>query len=111
MSLPEKPADVAQVSDAHWKAALDEACRRQAYIFELFRNWSSTAAKGIIDHARCLILLGEVKEPVDPIDAAIDAAWDDFANGPLSFGPLSFEAACRKHFAGLTFPAWEQSNG
>jgi hypothetical protein len=46
------------------------ACNRQCYIFERFRsttNWESEIAIGIIDHARCLILLGKVKEPVDPL--------------------------------------------
>jgi hypothetical protein len=70
MTLPEKHPDVAYVSDTLWEAALTMACNRQCYIFERFRsttNWESEIAIGIIDHARCLILLGKVKEPVDPL--------------------------------------------
>jgi hypothetical protein len=70
MTLPEKHPDVAYVSDTLWEAALTMACNRQCYIFESFisiTNWESEIAIGIIDHARCLILLGEVKGPVDPL--------------------------------------------
>lgn len=106
MSLPEKPADVAHVSDAHWEAALDEACSRQGYIFQLSFNWSSNYGKGVIDHARCLMLLGEVAEPVDPIGEAIKAARSAWVSDPRYFEnhEAGFEAACRKHLAGLTFP-------
>jgi hypothetical protein len=105
MTLPEKHPDVAYVSDTLWEAALTMACNRQCYIFERFRsttNWESEIAIGIIDHARCLILLGEVKGPVDPLDAAIKALW---CSDTVPVIPLrNFAATCREHFAGLTFP-------
>lgn len=107
-NLPKKPAAVAHVSDTHWEAALRKSwnllresqatawCNFEAVV------WVEPGAKIVIDHARCLILLGEVVEPVDPIEAALIAMW----NEPVaSFGsPELFAAACRKHFAGLTFP-------
>jgi hypothetical protein len=93
MTLPTKAAAVAHVSDAHWEAALDAADK----------NWKGYASdhncRVIIDHARCLILLGEVPEPVDPIEAAIDKVWND-----LNDFNEDFHAHCRKHFAGLNFP-------
>jgi hypothetical protein len=105
MKLPEKHPDVADVSDALWEAALTIACDCRCYIPGSFRgitDWGSKIARGIIDHARCLILLGEVKEPVDPLDAAIKALW---CGDTVPVIPLrEFAAACRKHFAGLTFP-------
>jgi hypothetical protein len=104
MTLPEKHPDVADVSDTLWESALIIACDRQCYIFESFRSttgWKSETAIGIIDHARCLILLGEAKEPVDPLDAAIKALWFDSVDTiPL----CKFAASCRRYFAGLTFP-------
>lgn len=91
MKLPLKPAAVEHVSDAHWKAALDEA---NPY-------WRTGDSVGdIIDHARCLILLGEVLQPADLISIAIRAMFND-----INFNDISIFDACRKHFAGLTFPA------
>ena len=66
MSLPEKHPDVADVSDALWEAALELA---HPDFRTLYRAREFHSA---IHHARCLILLGEVEEPVDPTDAAID---------------------------------------
>jgi hypothetical protein len=105
MTLPEKHPDVAHVSDALWEAALTMACDRRSYFPESFRsatNWGSAIVRGAIDHARCLILLGEVKESVDPLDAAIKALW---CGDTVPVIPLrEFAAAYREHFAGLTFP-------
>lgn len=108
--LPEKPFAVAHVSDAHWEAALEYALRLSnsksssltaggnKYVFE---TWA--------DHARCLILLGEVPVPVDPIEAAIVAAYRRHHGLLSGYSPIPelfarFDATCRKHFAGLTFP-------
>ena len=104
MTLPEKHPDVADVSDTLWKAALTIACDRRGYTesFRSITGWGSAIVRGVIDHARCLILLGEVKEPVDPLDAAILALWRDDTIPVIP--PREFAAACHKHFAGLTFP-------
>lgn len=101
-TLPEKPAIVADVSDAKWEAALDAANPD----WRFYRS-SGEKMTHIIDHARCLILLGEVPEPVDPIEAAMRAfrasVWE---LGCVNLGQLDkVDMACRRHFAGLTFPA------
>jgi hypothetical protein len=103
MNLPEKPADVAHVSDAHWEAALDKAYSTWSNpIRDLAGTWHLSE---LIDHARCLILLGEVVEPVDPIEAAIIAAAQEAVHLPVSGYHADFASICRKHFAGLCFPA------
>ena len=94
MNLPNKPKDVAHVSDALWETALDKA----SYSDSLSPYWK----KYRIDYARCLILLGEVKEPVDPIDKAIRATFYGYGDNRLT--ECQFNTMCRKHFAGLTFP-------
>ena len=93
MNLPDKPKDVAHVSEALWKCALAKA----SYSDSLSPYWK----KHGIDHARCLILLGEVPEPVDPIEAAIENVW---SGGSLEVGKAAFNQKCRKYLAGLTFP-------
>lgn len=70
--LPDKPEAVKDVSDRLWEAALRKAYstwKTQAFGFAKTINYPE-----LIDHARCLILLGEVEEPRDPIDEAIEAA-------------------------------------
>jgi len=110
MNLPPKPEAVAHVPNSQWEASLDKAMRLSGLgsnigCWQSFRN--DTIA-GLADHARCLILLGEVPEPVDPIEAAIDAAWNEYLANQSGRGIKSasenFSAACRKHFSGLTFP-------
>jgi len=111
--LPEKPAAVAHVSDQHWEVALDTAAHKNHV-----KDWWQVAAdfhpdckRAVVDHARCLILLGEVPEPLDPIDAAIYALFEE-RTGADSRGDSAWHKArrdafgtqCRKHFAGLTFP-------
>ena len=101
MKIPNKPKDVAHVSDALWETAL----------FAADHGWpmvvlGSQCMMNIIDHARCLILLGEVQEPVDPIEAATEAACLDYKSEKYlgKPGDVVFTLVCRKHFAGLTFP-------
>jgi hypothetical protein len=96
MNLPPKPPAVAHVSDAHWEAALNQAVENGEGLFSYY-------APLIVHHARCLILLNEVAEPVDPIEAAMDAMFDLRLNWS-GYGPAAFKRACRKHFAGKTFP-------
>lgn len=49
-------------------------------------------------------------EPADPINEAILALHRFYEDKGIFFAPSQFKSACRKHFAGLTFPR-EQSNG
>ncbi len=100
--LPEKPAAVAHVSDAHWEAALNKALSTWKVQDDAWPN--RIALPEAIDHARCLILLGEAPESVDPIEAALDALWRQVSSGLKNYEALYFKAHCRKHFAGLTFP-------
>jgi hypothetical protein len=98
-TLPPKPEAVAHVSDQHWEAAL---VRSDA-------DWTMYKPTGellprVIDHARCLILLNEVQEPVDLIDDAIWALHRSYEEKGIFLEPVKFRAACRKHFAGLKFP-------
>ena len=71
MSLPEKHPDVADVSDALWEAALQQARRLYPYYdpdaqkFDGIHWSASEIPSPIVRHARCLILLGDVKEPMD----------------------------------------------
>ena len=106
-ALPKKPDAVAHVSDSLWEAALQAAWgllkKSEATswcTFELV-TWSDAGALIVIEHARCLILLGEVVELVDPIEEAIEAAWRSLDTESLK---TEFNVACRKHFSGLTFP-------
>jgi hypothetical protein len=89
MKLPAKPAVVAHVSDAHWEAALDAAFGKIDNGYSPWRLWihDTPVAALLTDHARCLILLGEVPEPVDPLDVAIAAVWNDTFD--CSQGPLA----------------------
>jgi hypothetical protein len=110
-ALPDKPQAVAHVSDAHWKGALIEVFSRvrQSSPQIALRDANSKELAAAVDYARCLILLNEVPVTVDPIEAAMDAAWDEYlacqSGRGMKFGPDNFRDACRKHFAGLTFPA------
>jgi len=88
VTLPPKPEAVAHVSDAYWEAAIAKA---------------RLVERSVIDHARCLILLGEVPESVDPIEAAIESAYEEWLNDDGEWRGV-FRRVCRKHFAGLTFP-------
>jgi len=98
MNLPTKPESVAHVSDAHWEKALEKAHPK-------WFNIRGLAGFDLIaDHARCLILLGEVQEPADPISDAIKAASADAIDLVCRDYHTNFETLCRKHFAGLTFP-------
>ncbi len=105
-AFPEKPAAAAHVSDAHWEAAYLTAVgfagyqteRHEFFLYHI-RNGSTDALRLAEELAIRLIKSGEVPEPVDPIEAAMDAALHDYVHTSLPF-----EAACRKHFAGLTFP-------
>jgi len=47
---------------------------------------------------------GEVTEPVDQIEAAIEAAANDAIQLATTGYRRDFALICRKHFAGLTFP-------
>ena len=101
-ALPPKPDSIADVSDALWEAALVKAGRTRV---EGVANYSDVFQKihireSLIDHARCLILLGEVAEPVDEIDSALNAAWQE----GWHFSQTRFKEVCREHLAGLTFP-------
>ena len=100
-ALPPKPASLEHISDAHWEAAFEEVARRAGYggTGVALRHLSTKGKNGAADYARCLILLGEVDEPEDPIDAAIKAVWDDQWNAVGSFAE-----SARKHFSGLKFP-------
>jgi hypothetical protein len=111
MKLPYKPAAVARVTDAHWEAALRHAwsifaSKRPSTIdFEVVYWGVAEITPTIIDHARCLILLNEVPDPVDPLDAAIDAAWADwlaYAEDPML--EEHFAAVIHRHLAGITIP-------
>jgi hypothetical protein len=112
VTLPPKPEAVAHVSDLHWEAALDAAAQKnKAKDFGIVgRNFHPDCVEAVIDHARCLILLGEVAEPVDPIEAAMDALFEercDIKSPDAVFHKArldAFKAQCRKHFSGLTFP-------
>jgi hypothetical protein len=95
MKLPDKPQQVAHVSDALWEAALDAA----------YAYWRGLP-DGIlfrltIDHARLLIMQGEVEEPIDPLDAALDALWDSWSGAWVK---CQMKTAIRKHLAGMTIP-------
>ena len=96
MTLPDKPKDVAHVSDKLWEVAL----ARADYSWPMIIFGSERMIR-IIDHVRCLMLLGEVEEPVDPIEAAIENVW---SGGSLEVGKAAFKRKCYEHFAGLTFP-------
>jgi hypothetical protein len=104
MTLPDKPSAVAHVSDAHWEAALDAAYGKLAVHYISWRDRDPGAdAWPQVEIARCLILLGEVPEPVDPLDAAIAAVWNDTFD--CSQGPLALNSAIRKRLAPfLTIP-------
>jgi hypothetical protein len=110
MTLPPKPAAVAHVSDALWEAALVEVFLRvrggepKEALERAYDNELETAT----DYARCLILLGEVPEPVDPIDAAMCNVFDRLDITEWARGNI--KADCRKHFAGLTFPKAEHEH-
>lgn len=74
--LPDKPEQVKDVSDRLWEAALDKAWAS----LNGFRHWTewdgcSVMWDLLINHARCLIMLGEVEEPRDPLDEAIEAVY------------------------------------
>jgi hypothetical protein len=97
MTLPTKPDAVAHVSDAHWEAALDKTGRNWKYYTH------ACILPAIIDHARCLILLNEVPEPVDSISLAASQIWG-VANGPHCDAVPRIEAAIRKHLAGMAIP-------
>jgi hypothetical protein len=71
MNLPDKPEAVTHVSDALWEAALKQVT--DGYCITVFDNYMHPK---IIDHARCLILLNEVAEPVDPLRQL----WREFAS-------------------------------
>jgi len=107
MTLPTKPDAVAHVSDAHWEAALRQAWnifaskRPHTIAFERADWGAAEITPTIIDHARCLILLNEVPEPVDPLEVAMDALWDSW-NGGWSKSDMK-DSVC-KHLAGMTIP-------
>jgi hypothetical protein len=108
MNLPPKPESVSHVTDAHWEAALRQAwlifsSKRPSTIdFEVVYWGVAEIAPTIIDHARCLILLGEVKEPVDPLGVAFARLLDEYwSDGILS---RDLESIIRKHLAGMTIP-------
>jgi hypothetical protein len=105
VELPAKPESVSHVSDAHWEAALDAALKCAGD----FGRVHESLNQGYIDHARCLILLGEVDEPKDPVDEAIDAAWSEFKGdgGGWEFMRPAFSIAIRAH----VIPALEKRNG
>ena len=107
MTLPTKPEAVAHVSDQHWEAALIEVVRRSdSGIFDPKQRLASireSSQAGAADYARCLILLGEVAAPVDPIETAIEALAGYW--GYSGRQKIAVCADVRKHFAGLTFPA------
>ena len=105
-ALPPKPGSISDVSDTLWEAALVKAGRTRV---EGVANYSDVFQKihireSLIDHARCLILLGEVAEPVDPIEAALDAMWKQVSPFIKIYEQPYFKQHCREHFAGLTFP-------
>jgi hypothetical protein len=103
MTLPVKPDDVADASDALWEAALDAAyAKLDDSIVMDWRGWSihHSFRLILIEHARLLILQGEVIEPVDPLDAAIEAAWDAWQGADRrESARVNFIAAIRKHLA------------
>jgi len=108
MTLPTKPDAVAHVSDAHWEAALRQAwsvfaSRRLSTIAFERANWDAAEiTPTIIDHARCLILLKEVPEPVDPFEVKCGLIVQDWHSA--SVVPKSMADIIRKHLAGMTIP-------
>lgn len=88
--LPDKPEQVKDVSDRLWEAALDKANA-------LWRDEPMLYRQKTADHARCLILLGEVEEPRDPLDEAIEAFWREWFGGDAR--PTdTFREMCNRHF-------------
>jgi len=81
--LPDKPEQVKDVSDRLWEAALRMAWGKvrgdTGFLCDFgYVDWQGHGSSYAIDHARCLIMLGEVEEPRDPLDEAIEAAADTF---------------------------------
>ena len=109
MTLPPKPEAVAHVSDAHWEAALQRAYDIGGYITSisilLTDGIYHRVARSVIDHARCLILLNEVPEPVDPIEVACGLIVQDWCS--VSPFPKSLSEIVRKHLGGMTIPKGE----
>ncbi len=91
--------------------SLDEAAKaagRLNWQYDCGGELLTTAARNsIVAHARTLDLL-HGRKPLDPIEAAIQGAWDEwkasYYDGQMGLKQTDFNAACRKHFAGLTFP-------
>lgn len=80
MTLPDKPEQVKDVSDRLWEAALDKVTRFYGYnCWSEACFWITDRLEALlIDHARLLILQGEVTEPRDPLDEAIEALINEW---------------------------------
>jgi hypothetical protein len=100
MKLPPKPESVSHVTDAHWEAAIAAASIPHWHI--CWESWSGWLREATIDHARCLILLGEVKEPLDLFEAACGRIVQDWYSTRTV--PTSMADIIRKHLAGMTIP-------
>jgi hypothetical protein len=108
MNLPDKPAQIAHVSDDHWEAAL----RRAWAVFKIKKpgtvdfeavHWGAAEiTPTIIDHARLLILQGEVQEPVGQFEVKCGLIVQDWYSASAT--PKSMADIIRKHLAGMTIP-------
>lgn len=101
LPLPPKPAAIAQISDALWRTALVQAGRQMnGLVCDYETLCENVQISKVIDHARCLILLQEVGANGDPLDKAINAAFNTYDNGLENGGANRaeiFAKAIRSH--------------